>query len=31
VSFHPCTRGLRGGAAAVTDALIGYDDLGLLS
>jgi hypothetical protein len=25
--FHPCTCGLRGGAAAVATALISYDDM----
>jgi hypothetical protein len=27
-TFHPCTCGLCGGAAAVAAALIGYDDRG---
>jgi hypothetical protein len=26
--FHPCTCGFRGGAAAATAVLIGYDDDG---
>jgi hypothetical protein len=30
-TLHPCTCRLRGGAAAVAAAPIGYDDLGLLS